>query len=150
MIMLIAFTDRMVTLVALERLYMLMFTWNLSHLRPSSVHGLFMVMVKMNIILVVLTVLSYLFWIKWIYYRHQLRFLNSLKDLINYFSDKDSKLDANRTNGADIRALFVTAHPDDECMFFAPTIVKLVELKASVHVLCLSEGMPIADCSSAN
>ncbi|KAM4546455.1 N-acetylglucosaminyl-phosphatidylinositol de-N-acetylase isoform 2-T2 [Fundulus diaphanus] len=44
------------------------------------------------------------------------------------------------TDGADVRALVVTAHPDDECMFFAPTIVRLVELNASVHLLCLSEG----------
>uniref|UniRef100_A0A3Q2P2L0 N-acetylglucosaminylphosphatidylinositol deacetylase n=1 Tax=Fundulus heteroclitus TaxID=8078 RepID=A0A3Q2P2L0_FUNHE len=45
------------------------------------------------------------------------------------------------TDGADVRALVVTAHPDDECMFFAPTIVRLVALNASVHLLCLSEGM---------
>lgn len=44
------------------------------------------------------------------------------------------------TNGENIRALVVTAHPDDECMFFAPTIIRLVELNATVHLLCLSEG----------
>ncbi|CAK6973756.1 hypothetical protein F2P81_008591 [Scomber scombrus] len=44
------------------------------------------------------------------------------------------------TDGADVTALLVTAHPDDECMFFAPTVIRLVELKARVHVLCLSEG----------
>lgn len=42
--------------------------------------------------------------------------------------------------GSAVRALFVTAHPDDECMFFAPTIIRLVELSASVHLLCLSKG----------
>ncbi|XP_044078056.1 N-acetylglucosaminyl-phosphatidylinositol de-N-acetylase isoform X1 [Siniperca chuatsi] len=49
-------------------------------------------------------------------------------------------LSSRETHGADIRALIVTAHPDDECMFFAPTIIRLVELNASVHLLCLSEG----------
>ncbi|KAL6463860.1 hypothetical protein MHYP_G00282510 [Metynnis hypsauchen] len=39
-----------------------------------------------------------------------------------------------------VRALFVTAHPDDECMFFAPSVLKLVESKASVYLLCLSSG----------
>lgn len=48
------------------------------------------------------------------------------------------------TKGADVKALFVTAHPDDECMFFAPAILRLVELNASVHLLCLSEGTVIA------
>ena len=41
---------------------------------------------------------------------------------------------------ADVRALIVTAHPDDECMFFAPTIIRLVELNATVRLLCLSAG----------
>ncbi|ORE09621.1 LmbE-like protein [Rhizopus microsporus var. microsporus] len=39
------------------------------------------------------------------------------------------------------RVLVVTAHPDDECMFFGPTITTLVSLvKCRVHVLCLSNG----------
>ncbi|KAG5844401.1 hypothetical protein ANANG_G00162130 [Anguilla anguilla] len=40
----------------------------------------------------------------------------------------------------EVRALLVTAHPDDECMFFAPTILRLLQLNASVHLLCLSSG----------
>lgn len=48
------------------------------------------------------------------------------------------------TKGADIKALIVTAHPDDECMFFAPTIVRLADVNASVSLLCLSEGTMIA------
>ena len=35
--------------------------------------------------------------------------------------------------------LFVTAHPDDECMFFAPCILHLSRL-SSVHLLCLTSG----------
>jgi LmbE family N-acetylglucosaminyl deacetylase len=37
--------------------------------------------------------------------------------------------------------LIVTAHPDDECMFFAPTIIQLHHQGSRVHVLCLSNGM---------
>lgn len=36
--------------------------------------------------------------------------------------------------------LVVTAHPDDECMFFSPTIINLQRL-GKVHLLCLSTGM---------
>ncbi|KAF9423975.1 hypothetical protein HW555_000684 [Spodoptera exigua] len=38
------------------------------------------------------------------------------------------------------RVLVVIAHPDDECMFFGPTIFRLCEQGADVHVLCLSNG----------
>ncbi|XP_067823979.1 N-acetylglucosaminyl-phosphatidylinositol de-N-acetylase isoform X2 [Heptranchias perlo] len=37
-------------------------------------------------------------------------------------------------------ALLVTAHPDDECMFFAPALVRLAGLGLPVHLLCLSTG----------
>ncbi|KAH8551663.1 LmbE-like protein [Umbelopsis sp. PMI_123] len=38
--------------------------------------------------------------------------------------------------------LLVTAHPDDECMFFGPVLCNLTSkrLKNQVHVLCLSKG----------
>lgn len=36
--------------------------------------------------------------------------------------------------------LLVTAHPDDEAMFFAPTLLKLKEIGAVVDLLCLSTG----------
>ncbi|XP_035864890.1 N-acetylglucosaminyl-phosphatidylinositol de-N-acetylase isoform X2 [Sander lucioperca] len=87
----------------------------------------------MSVYLVVSIVLCYVVWIKCIYYRHRRTLVKSLKHLMNGSTSKE-------TNGADIRALIVTAHPDDECMFFAPTIIRLVELNASVHLLCLSEG----------
>lgn len=38
------------------------------------------------------------------------------------------------------RALFVTAHPDDECMFFGPSIVHFVQQGIDVHLLCITEG----------
>lgn len=41
------------------------------------------------------------------------------------------------------RVLIVVAHPDDECMFFGPTIFRLCEQGADVHLLCLSNGTPL-------
>lgn len=39
------------------------------------------------------------------------------------------------------RVLFVTAHPDDECMFFGPIILKLArQSDCQIFLLCLSEG----------
>ena len=34
----------------------------------------------------------------------------------------------------------IIAHPDDECMFFAPAILELSKRKSIVHILCLSRG----------
>jgi N-acetylglucosaminylphosphatidylinositol deacetylase len=36
--------------------------------------------------------------------------------------------------------LFVTAHPDDEAMFFIPTIETLKQQHYILHLLCLSNG----------
>ncbi|KAL4712398.1 hypothetical protein ACJJTC_001559 [Scirpophaga incertulas] len=49
---------------------------------------------------------------------------------------------ATRTRGAlrAKRVLIVVAHPDDECMFFGPTIFRLCEQGADVYLLCLSNG----------
>lgn len=39
------------------------------------------------------------------------------------------------------RVLIVTAHPDDECMFFGPTILSLAKRpNCTVYLLCLSNG----------
>ena len=38
------------------------------------------------------------------------------------------------------RVLLITAHPDDECMFFAPAIVTLTQAGVEIFLLCLSEG----------
>uniref|UniRef100_A0A3Q0RP90 N-acetylglucosaminylphosphatidylinositol deacetylase n=1 Tax=Amphilophus citrinellus TaxID=61819 RepID=A0A3Q0RP90_AMPCI len=71
----------------------------------------------------------YISLIKCIYCRHRRTLVQSLNHVLSRDADSEG-----------IRALVVTAHPDDECMFFAPTIVRLVELNASVQLLCLSEG----------
>ncbi|KAL1140026.1 hypothetical protein AAG570_007003 [Ranatra chinensis] len=38
------------------------------------------------------------------------------------------------------RVLLVIAHPDDECMFFGPTLVEVVRRGGKVYVVCLSSG----------
>jgi N-acetylglucosaminylphosphatidylinositol deacetylase len=38
------------------------------------------------------------------------------------------------------RCLLVTAHPDDECMFFSPAILHLNSLNVKVYIFCLSRG----------
>eukprot|EP00741_Cyanophora_paradoxa_P016570 tig00020927_g16000.t1 len=43
-------------------------------------------------------------------------------------------------DGRPTRVLLVVAHPDDECMFFTPTLLALRESGADVHALCLSTG----------
>nr|XP_044987192.1 N-acetylglucosaminyl-phosphatidylinositol de-N-acetylase isoform X4 [Jaculus jaculus] len=43
--------------------------------------------------------------------------------------------------GVGSRALLVIAHPDDEAMFFAPTVLGLARLKHLVSVLCFSTGI---------
>ncbi|KAK1787847.1 hypothetical protein P4O66_016339 [Electrophorus voltai] len=66
--------------------------------------------------------------------------LNVLSTYDRYdFNSRNSEKDNLHTLN-DNRVLIVTAHPDDECMFFAPTILKLVESNALVHLLCLSSG----------
>uniref|UniRef100_A0A8C8YTD7 N-acetylglucosaminylphosphatidylinositol deacetylase n=1 Tax=Prolemur simus TaxID=1328070 RepID=A0A8C8YTD7_PROSS len=42
--------------------------------------------------------------------------------------------------GAGRRTLLVIAHPDDEAMFFAPTVLGLARLKHQVSLLCFSAG----------
>ena len=45
-------------------------------------------------------------------------------------------------------ALLVTAHPDDESMYFVPTVVALRERGWHVHLLCLSNGVyRVAPCA---
>ncbi|KYR00566.1 phosphatidylinositol glycan [Tieghemostelium lacteum] len=36
--------------------------------------------------------------------------------------------------------LFIIAHPDDECMFFTPTIRHYVQSFYNIHILCLTTG----------
>uniref|UniRef100_UPI00398F23FF N-acetylglucosaminyl-phosphatidylinositol de-N-acetylase n=1 Tax=Pristiophorus japonicus TaxID=55135 RepID=UPI00398F23FF len=42
--------------------------------------------------------------------------------------------------GPGAAALLVTAHPDDESMFFAPALLRLTARGLAVHLLCLSTG----------
>lgn len=45
-----------------------------------------------------------------------------------------------RGRAGGVRALLVTAHPDDEAMFFAPTVLGLGKAGARPAVLCCSPG----------
>nr|XP_039257498.1 N-acetylglucosaminyl-phosphatidylinositol de-N-acetylase-like [Styela clava] len=47
---------------------------------------------------------------------------------------------ASDSNQEPSSVLFVTSHPDDECMFFGPTLNYLVKKNLTVHILCLSTG----------
>ncbi|XP_011830633.1 PREDICTED: N-acetylglucosaminyl-phosphatidylinositol de-N-acetylase isoform X1 [Mandrillus leucophaeus] len=42
--------------------------------------------------------------------------------------------------GAESRTLLAIAHPDDEAMFFAPTVLGLARLRHLVYLLCFSAG----------
>ena len=53
---------------------------------------------------------------------------------------RGSMRDTARRVGGSGPVLLVTAHPDDECMFFTPTVRALVSEGVPVHVLCLSTG----------
>lgn len=43
-------------------------------------------------------------------------------------------------NKSKLNVLFITAHPDDECMFFAPTILSLLRQGHQVYLVCFSKG----------
>ena len=49
------------------------------------------------------------------------------------------------------RILLLIAHPDDEAMFFAPTLLALTRPECGNHVkiLCLSSGMLHSICAEA-
>lgn len=38
------------------------------------------------------------------------------------------------------KILIITAHPDDESMFFMPSILSMVQQKIDVHLICFSNG----------
>lgn len=66
-------------------------------------------------------------------------------------SDNDAQVNGlttplNATTGSQIlgrqrRVMFVIAHPDDECMFFGPSILHFTQKeKAMVFLICLTNG----------
>eukprot|EP01029_Cantina_marsupialis_P021517 TRINITY_DN515_c0_g2_i2.p1 TRINITY_DN515_c0_g2~~TRINITY_DN515_c0_g2_i2.p1 ORF type:complete len:149 (+),score=30.41 TRINITY_DN515_c0_g2_i2:130-576(+) len=74
----------------------------------------------------------------WLWYLLILVAVTIVKFAINTFSKKleKSKSETERWK----RVLIVTAHPDDESMFFIPLIRELVANNVKVHVLCLTNG----------
>ncbi|XP_030648903.1 N-acetylglucosaminyl-phosphatidylinositol de-N-acetylase [Chanos chanos] len=98
--------------------------------------------------------LFYLTLIKLVYYRYKVKWPTLWNKMLLRLRGEDINLYRTRERHesysrksvkvahepGDVRVLLVTAHPDDECMFFAPTIIRLVELNVSILVLCLSSG----------
>lgn len=61
--------------------------------------------------------------------------------LLIIFYRRQFKLQENRKiEFSKKNVLVITAHPDDECMFFSPSILSLHRY-STVHLLCLSTGM---------
>ncbi|XP_033646866.1 N-acetylglucosaminyl-phosphatidylinositol de-N-acetylase-like [Asterias rubens] len=61
--------------------------------------------------------------------------------LLIYYVALRRKRSSDTKAGKSREVLVVTAHPDDECMFFAPTILQLVqEANTKLNLLCLSTG----------
>ncbi|KAK7925694.1 hypothetical protein WMY93_008004 [Mugilogobius chulae] len=71
--------------------------------------------------------------VRFVFSHNQKVFMKSLNHVMNRGGNQELDLSA-------VTALFIIAHPDDECMFFAPAIIQLVHLNARVYLLCLSEG----------
>ncbi|PNI17322.1 PIGL isoform 13, partial [Pan troglodytes] len=55
-------------------------------------------------------------------------------------SERMKSLEQGGRLGAESRTLLVIAHPDDEAMFFAPTVLGLARLRHWVYLLCFSAG----------
>ncbi|XP_061817951.2 N-acetylglucosaminyl-phosphatidylinositol de-N-acetylase [Nerophis lumbriciformis] len=83
--------------------------------------------------LILAAIVAYVVCLKCIYYRYRWSLKEPFEHVMNVVQSRER-------NGGDIKALIVTAHPDDECMFFGPTIIRLVEFKVNVHLMCLSQG----------
>ncbi|TRY94446.1 hypothetical protein DNTS_011368 [Danionella cerebrum] len=89
--------------------------------------------------------LVYVFFIKFVYYKQSVIWQYTLNKITSHLNIDgiprfSSTQESPRPRLKQIAALLVTAHPDDECMFFAPTIINLVESRADVYLLCLSTG----------
>lgn len=68
-----------------------------------------------------------------------------LRDQQNDTSDSQSLNSKDEQNGLlqsrKRRVMFVIAHPDDECMFFGPSILHFTQKEnALVYLLCLTDG----------
>ncbi|KAG0449011.1 hypothetical protein HPP92_027560 [Vanilla planifolia] len=51
-----------------------------------------------------------------------------------------SNLNSSRSGRRKRNVLLLVAHPDDESMFFAPTILYLFSKGHNIHILCISKG----------
>jgi N-acetylglucosaminylphosphatidylinositol deacetylase len=53
---------------------------------------------------------------------------------------REAKRSSKLTSSHKKTALILTAHPDDEAMFFSPTIINLVAAGWMIRAICLSSG----------
>lgn len=81
------------------------------------------------LLLLPLPLLLWLLWSRWLQRTHSRRLSRTL------FADGPSTA----SHEGELRALFVTAHPDDEAMFFAPAILTLARA-GRLWLLCGSTG----------
>ncbi|TSL28153.1 N-acetylglucosaminyl-phosphatidylinositol de-N-acetylase [Bagarius yarrelli] len=80
------------------------------------------------------------FWRLWPSLRNNILCASSRVEGVKFLPTRDPPELSCKTYENEARVLLVTAHPDDECMFFAPAVIKLGESNAAVYLLCLSSG----------
>lgn len=55
-------------------------------------------------------------------------------------TSNEAQLNALAGDAIKPRAVVLTAHPDDEAMFFAPSILSMVDADWDMHAICISDG----------
>lgn len=55
-------------------------------------------------------------------------------------TSNDAQLSSLAGDVAKPSAVVLTAHPDDEAMFFAPTILSMIDAGWDMHAICISDG----------
>jgi hypothetical protein len=84
-------------------------------------------------------------WIPWSSIKWLILLINILLSVMVYFKSQQSKqytelIENHALNPNKNRVCIVIAHPDDEAMFFAPTIVRLQQMGREIFLICLSTG----------
>jgi hypothetical protein len=102
----------------------------------NEIEGILNLLSIFTIIYIIISILLYYA----IFYVGESAYIRSTKlpKILN-----EDQTDARNNEGTTIkRVLLIIAHPDDECMFFGPTLVTLAQNQNyRIFVLCLSKGM---------
>ena len=67
--------------------------------------------------------------------------INNLMDSISHKSGRQRCEEPSFIVPPNTHVLIVIAHPDDECMFFSPTILICARRSCTISILCLSNGV---------